>query len=199
MPARLVIKKMSVTTGVPGAFLTGQVVDVVEPGVPLGGADPTFGKMVTFTVTNRTVAEMNQYLNIYNRAIDMIVTQGPDPSGFRRINVRNNNCNVSGTVGEWTVEAADKIANEWNGRYPSCGLVTVGFPQPDTWTCEGTFTSGQAVEFEQVVIEFGLSVMDVRRIWYVIPTGVNNIIAAGGTQTGTFAQISPMLRDARLD
>jgi hypothetical protein len=201
MPAKLVIKKADAPVAEsPGRWKAGRVVMVVETTAPLGSQEePSAGNFVHFVVTNRTVAEMQQYLAPYNRAIEMFVIAGPDPNGFRRINVVNNNCNASGTIGAWTVEATNAVIAEWNSRYPTCGLVTVAFPQPNTWTCEGTFTPGQAVEFEQVLIEFGLSVMDTRRIWYINQTGMNNIIAAGGTQTGTSVQLNNILRDARDD
>jgi hypothetical protein len=201
MPAKLIIKKLDNNVPEsPGKWKAGRICIVVESTSPLGeGESVAFGTFVHFTVSDRTVAQMEQYIDPYNRAISMTVIQGPDPNGFRRINVRNNNCNASGTVGQWTVEATDAIISEWNARYPTCGLATVAFPQPNTWTCEGTFTTGQAVEFEEVIIRKGLATMDARRIWYVIPSAMNNIIAAGGDQTGTFAQLQPNLRDARDD
>jgi hypothetical protein len=201
VPAKLIIKKAdSPVPESPGKWKAGRIVAVVETTQPLGnGEEPAFGGFVHFIVSNRTVAEMQQYLDPYNRAIDMTVIQGPDANGFRRINVRNNNCNASGTIGAWTVEGTDAIISEWNTRYPTCGLVTVAFPQPNTWTCEGTFTTGQAIEFNDTIVEFGLTVMDTRRIWYVTPAGMSNIIANGGSQTGTFAQLQNNLRDARLD
>jgi hypothetical protein len=158
---------------------------------------------VHFEVTDKTVAEMQQYLETYNRPIDMTVVSGPDPQGFRRINVRNNNTNVSGTVGGWTTTETDNIINEWNSRYPTTNLVTVdiidGTNPGDTWQCEGTFTSGQADEFEEVIIEQGLQQMDKRKIWYITESGMQNIEAAGGSQSGTASNLGGILRDARLD
>jgi hypothetical protein len=69
----------------------------------------------------------------------------------------------------------------------------------DTWQCEGTFTQGQADEFEEVIIEKGLQQMDKRKIWYITESGMTNIEAAGGSQSGTASQLGPILRDARLD
>ena len=54
-------------------------------------------------------------------------------------------------------------------------------------------------EFEQVIIEQGESTMDKRKIWYITEAGMQNIEAAGGSQSGTAAQLGPILRDARLD
>lgn len=201
MPAKLIIKKAdSPVPESPGKWKSGRIVAVVEVTQPLGsGEEVAGGAFVHFIVSNRTVAEMEQYLAPYNRAIDMTTIAGPNPQGFRRINVRNNNCNASGTIGAWTVEGTDAIIAEWNGLHPTCNLSTVGFPQPNTWTCEGTFTPGQAVDFEDTIIAVGLAIMDTRRIWYITPSGMSNIIAAGGSQTGTSLQLNAILRDARDD
>ena len=205
MPAKLIIKKLdSPVPQSPGRWLSGEIVANVEVDAPLGsGEEVSGGSFFHYIVTNRTVAEMEQYLQTYNRLISMAVINGPDPQGFRRINVRNDRCNVSGTVGNWTTEQADKIILEWNTRYPTTNLVTVaiitGTNPDDTWQCEGTFTSGQAVEFEEVVIEQGLSFMDKRKVWYITPAGMDSIEQTGGSQTGTSAQLSPILRDGTFD
>lgn len=201
MPAKLLIKKADAPVPEsPGRWKAGRIISVVEIGANLAHGDtPSGGTFVHFIVTNRTVAEMEQYFAYYNRAIDMAVIQGPDINGFRRINVRNNNCNVSGTIGAWTADEANEIIAAWNAKYPTCNLVTVGFPNPNTWTCEGTFTTGQAVEFKSTVVVVGEGVMDSRRIWYITPAGIANIISAGGSQSGTSIQLNTILRDARLD
>lgn len=201
MAAKLLIKKLdSAVIESAGRWKAGQIVVALETTDVLGSKEEVAANnFVHFTVTDKTVAEMEQYLSPWNKAVDMNVISGPDPQGFRRINVRNNNTNVSETKGGWTVEGTDDIIAEWNERYPTCNLVTVTFPQYDTWTCEGTFTTGQATEFEEVVIAKGLAFMDYRRIWYITSAGMSNIIAAGGSQSGTAAQLSGIIRDGMLD
>ena len=201
MPAKLIITRDDrPVPDAPGRWLAGEIVAVVETDAPLGSGElPEGGKFVHFIVSNKTVEEVRNYLDTYNRDIDMQVIQGPDANGLRRINVRNNNCNASGTIGAWTVEVTDNIIAEWNERYPTCGLFTVDFPAPNTWTCQGTFTTGQAQEFNDVIVEKGQSIMDRRKIWYITPAGMSNIIGAGGIQTGTAAQLNGILRDRRLD
>ena len=202
MPAKLVIKKLDnpvLSEG--GNWLAGQIVLNYEESKVLGtGELPVGGNFVLYHVTDRTVAEMDQYMSVYNRAIDMNVINGTPP-GLLRINCRNNNTNASGTVGGWTVQGTDAIIAEWNTLYPTANLITIGIitgTNPgDTWQCEGTFTTGQATEFEEVIIEKGLDEMDMRKLWYIPPVVLNNIIGAGGDQTGTAAQLQ--LRDARLD
>ena len=205
MPALLIIKKLdSPVPAAPGRWLRGEVVAVFETTAPRGsGEDVAAGSFVHFTVTDKTVAEMNQYLETYNRLIDMQVINGPDPQGFRRINVRNNNTNASGTIGGWTTEVTDDIIADWNADHPTCNLTTVaiitGTNPGDTWQCEGTFTTGEAQDFEDTIIEQGASVMDKRKIWYITEAGMQNIEAAGGSQSGTASQLGPILRDARID
>lgn len=205
MPARLRIKKLdSQVEASARQWLRGEIVNVLDVGDPFGASEEiAAGYFVYFDVTDKTVEEMQEYLVSYVRVIDMNVIAGPDPSGFRRINVRNNNTNVSGTRGAWTTETTDNIITEWNTRYPACNLTTVsiftGTNPNDTWQCEGTFTTGQAQEFEEVIVDRGLKTRDKRRLWYITPAGMANIEAAGGLQSGTAQQLDGILRDARLD
>ena len=206
MPALLIIKKLdSNVPQAPGRWLRGEIVTVFETTAPRGsGEEPEAGAFVHYTVTDKTVAEMNTYLETYNRLIDMQVINGPDPQGFRRINVRNNNTNNSGTIGGWTTEVTDDIIADWNGKYPTCNLTTVaiitGTNPGDTWQCEGTFTTGQAQEFEEVVIDEGLSTMDKRKIWYITEAGMQQIEAqTRSSGSGSSSELSAILRDARLD
>ena len=133
----------------------------------------------------------------------MNVVAGPDPQGFRRIDVKNNLVNQSGTLGEWTAQNTGDIITEWNTRYPTTNLVTVQIytadAPNDVWQCEGTFTTGQAQEFEEVIIEKGLADMLKRKRWYITSAGMTNIRNAGGSQSGTAAQLGPILRDGLLD
>jgi hypothetical protein len=55
------------------------------------------------------------------------------------------------------------------------------------------------VEFNDTIVSIGEVTMDMRRLWYITPAGMSNIIAAGGSQTGTSIQLNSILRDARLD
>lgn len=205
MPARLLITSADRMPGDdPGVWRRGQISSVYLPSDPLGdGQEVAGGAFYHFVVIDKTPEEMLTFLDPYNRAIDMAVIAGPDPQGFRRINVRNNNCNATGTIGAWTTEAADAIIAEWNALYPTCGLATVavitGTHPNDTWQCEGTFTVGQALEFEETIINKGLSTLDSRRIWYITEAGMQNIEANGGTQQGTSAQLNGILRDRRAD
>lgn len=179
----------------PGRWKEGEIVLIVDEPYTFGSGELDLTKFLRFTVSDKTAAEMTQYTETWNRRIEMDVINGPDPSGFRRINVQNTFTNASGNIGEWTTETTDNIIAEWNGRYPTCNLVTVSFPDPATWQCEGTFTTGQAQEFNEVIIEQGLETLDKRRVWWITPAGMTNIRDAGGHQTGTAQQLGGILQD----
>lgn len=185
-----------------GRWKHGQILLVND--VPyVAGGEANTDKFVQFTITDKTPAEVDdKFFAPWNMDIDMSVIAGPDPSGFRRINCRNNNTNASGSKGGWTAEMTDNIISEWNTRYPSCNLTTVaiitGTNPGDTWQCEGTFTTGQAIEFNEVVVQKGSEVLDYRRIWYVNQAGMDNIITAGGLQSGTAAQLGNVVDDYRV-
>jgi hypothetical protein len=200
MPATILIT--STDRNVPqsaGRWLSGEILLVNDVPYTTGG-EADLSKFFQFTITDKTPAQVDQkFFGIWNRLIDMNVIAGPDPQGLRRINVRNNNTNVSNTIGGWTVQQTDAIIDQWNALYPTTNLITIGFPQYDTWTCEGTFTTGQAQEFEDTIIEAGLEEMDKRRVWYVTPAGMANIDSAGGLQSGTAAQLGGITQDGRLD
>jgi hypothetical protein len=200
MPATILIT--STDRPVPqsaGRWLSGEILLVNDVPYTIGG-EADLSKFFQFTITDKTPAQVDQkFFGIWNRLIDMNVIAGPDPQGLRRINVRNNNTNASDTIGGWTVQQTDAIIDQWNALHPTTNLITIGFPQYDTWTCEGTFTTGQAQEFEDTIIEQGLQEMDKRRVWYVTPAGMANIDSAGGLQSGTAAQLGGIVQDGRLD
>ena len=204
MPAKLLIKTNdNAVPDSPGKWLRGEIVAVVEDTATLGSGELNIASFYRFTVTDKSVAEMQSFLDSWNRIIDMNVIQGPDVNGLRRINVRNNLVNVSGDMGEWTVAATDDIIAAWNADHPLANLITIDIHQgtnpDDTWQCEGTFTVGEAADFEATIIEAGLSDLLKRRIWYITEAGMVNIAGAGGSQSGTAAQFNGIIRDGLLD
>ena len=182
----------------PGRWLSGEIVVIKDTPVLWGNGELNTNSFVRFEVTNKTADEMNAYLQQYNRIYDMTVINGPDPSGFRRIEIENQMVNVSETLGIWTQEVVDNIVDRWNSEYPTANLTDLGFTNR-VWTCEGTFTSGEADDFERVITEEGFAYMDKRKRWYITPAGMDNIRNAGGFQSGTSAQLSGIIRDGTLD
>ena len=58
---------------------------------------------------------------------------------------------------------------------------------------------GEGAAFQAAVIEFGISVMDRRKIWYVSSAMMNMIENAGGYLEGDTENLGPNLKDRRLD
>ena len=204
MPAKLLIKRL-VNTQAPddgSRWLRGEIVANVETTLVLqNGESPANGFLLSFTVTDRTVAQMQQYLDTYNRDIEYTLINAGPP---RRYEVNNKNANTQG-VGHWTVEAVDAIKVEWEIDHPAADITTIGFPNSgvnglgNIWDMSGVFSLGEGAEFQAVVIERGINTMDRRTIWQVSEVFCANLEANGNQNSGTFSQLSPNLRDVRLD
>jgi hypothetical protein len=178
----------------PSRWRAGELITSLLDMPPVGSAETDITRFYTFTVTDKTQEEMDEFLGTYHYNISMTVYEGPDPSGFRKIRVRNDDWNGNYSPDcDWTTENTGNIRDEWNERYPTCNLVITAIPLPDYFECEGTFTVGQAQEFEEVVIERGLAQLVRRRQWLISPAGMANIAAAGGHQEGTAQQLGGIL------
>ena len=203
MPATILITSQD--RAVPesnGRWKRGQILLTNDVPYTTGG-EADLSKFYQFTITDKDPAQVDaKFFAPYNRDIDMNVIAGPDPQGFRRINCRNNNVNATGTKGEWLVSGTDEIILEWNTLYPTTNLTTVSIFQgtnpDDTWQCEGTFTTGQAAEFTEVLTTKGIDQMDYRRIWYINETGMTQLDNNSGLLSGTASQLSNWVADYRV-
>ena len=186
-----------------GRWLEGEICTIQESTHAWGSSELDLNKFLRFTVTNKTPAEMESYLQHWNRLISMNVISGGPGDDTRTINVRNNRVNQSGTLGEWTVSNTEAIRDEWNLLYPTCNLVIdsifTNTAPNDTFQCTGFFTVGQAAEFETTIIAEGAGALLKQKIWYITSVGMTNIRNAGGSQSGTASQLNPILRDGMLD
>ena len=202
MTAMLLIKvNTNAVPDAPGRWERGEIVAVVEDTATLGSGELNIANFFRFTVTDKSVAEMQGFLDTYNRDIEYtLINVGPP----RRYEVNNKNANSLGT-GHWTVEATDAIKAEWEINHPSADITTIGYPNTNAnglgniWDMSGFFTVGEGQEFQDVVIATGLQLMDKRRIWYITEAGMLNIGGAGGVQSGTASQLDSIIRNGILD
>jgi hypothetical protein len=186
----------------PGRWLRGELVQVFETTKTLGSGELNTNNFYRFTVTDRTVPEMQEYLLTYVRDYEFtLIAQNVD---LRRFEVKNLWANTEGR-GYWTLEAVAAIKENWEEVHPLADITTIGFPNTDgnglgnIWDMSGEFPAGQGAEFQAVVAEAGAQHMDKRKTWYISPAMMTNIENAGGIQSGTFAQLNPNLMDSRLD
>ena len=180
----------------PGRHLQGEILAIRDVPANWGPGELATSLFLRFGVTDKTAAEMEAYMARYRRIYDLQVIAGPNPEGLRRIEVENTIVNNSETLGVWTQEVVDEILTVWNDEHPDSGLISLGFTNR-VWTCEGTFTQGEAQEFERVITEAGFNAMDKRTRWYIPPVVVQFVRDQGGYAEGTASQLQ--LRDATLD
>jgi hypothetical protein len=202
MPALLLIKtsdNMVPQSG--GRWLRGEIVSVVETTAALGSGELNTMNFLRFELTDKTVLEMQTYLDTYNRDIEYTLINAGPP---RRYEVNNKNASPAG-LGFWTTDATLAIKTSWESTHPAANITTIGYPNTgvnglgNIWDMSGVFSPGEGAEFQAIVIEEGLRIMDKRRIWYISSAMMQAIENNGGFLSGDTAQLEPNLKDARLD
>jgi len=199
MAASLLIFNIEQADLSPGTYLYGEIVEVQDFGFDWGTRRLDY--FAIFDITDKTPAEVSNYMDEYNRLIDMQVIAGPNPEGLRRINVRNNLVSTSGTYGGWDAINTSNIITEWTSLYPESGLKTIEIftdKNPnDVWQCEGVFGQGQYEQFEAVVIDKGLGSLVKRRRWAVTESGMSQINGQPDAHwSGTAQQFSQIVQDS---
>jgi hypothetical protein len=194
MPAKLLIKAHDNNVPqAPGRWLRGEIVAIVEDSATLGSGELNIASFYRYTVTNAEPPALQQYLETYTRDQNSVVLAGPTTQfTFNSLNI-----NVSETLGEWTVPLTVELLDQWNTANPT-ELVSTDSMTNTTWDCSGILSAPSALEFETLVVQWGLSDMLKRKIWYVTEAGMLGM-APSGVDSGTLAQLIAILRDARLD
>jgi hypothetical protein len=176
-----------------GRWLRGEPVAIVDSLATLGSGELNIASFYRYTVTDAEPAALQQYLETYNRTQNSVVLAGPTTQfTFTSLNI-----NVSETLGEWTAPITIDLLDQWNTANPT-ELVVTDQVTNTAWDCSGDLSAPAALEFEEFVLDWGLSDMLKRKIWYVTPAGMTGM-EPGGISSGTQAQLVAILRDARLD
>lgn len=189
----LIVRRTPDVPDSPGKYRARELYKVYPEGYEFSGAlSLEAGLFIRFTVTDKTVKEVEEYTAPWNKVLEFSVTQGPDENGFRRIKITNTLVSNSGENG-WQQENIDEFISAWNELYPESDLVLVGFDNNDC-VVEGTFTEGQKDEFVDVVTRYGLNEIYHRRLYYITQEGYDLILDAGGSKEGTAQQFGQILR-----
>jgi hypothetical protein len=194
VPALLLIKTSD--NNVPqsgGRWLRGETVAIVDSLATLGSGELNIANFYRYTVTDAEPAALQQYLETYDREQNSVVLAGPTT----QFTFTSLNMNVSETLGEWTVPLTVDLLDQWNTANPT-ELVSTDSVTNVVWTCSGILSAPSALEFETLVLDWGLSDMLKRKIWYVTPAGMTGM-EPSGISSGTQAQLVAILQDARLD
>jgi hypothetical protein len=191
-----------------GRHMRGQVIGGRAFATPftVGGESDT-NLFYQFTITDKQPNEVDAKLfEIYNRDIDFTLINANQE--LRRYEANNLNASPAG-LGYWTQPVVDEIKFNWeNGTddtpaHPLADITTIGFPNQgvnglgNIWDMSGIFQPGEGEDFQLVVHEAGLGIMDYRTVWRITEAGMINIGNAGGLQSGTAQQLSNILVDER--
>ena len=181
----------------PGAEIPhyrGEVVEIYErETLPEGCGELNTDIFLRYNMTDKSAAEVNNYLDKWNREIVFEVVIGPDPeTGFRRIKCSNEKINETINVGGWTQEQADNIVNSWVNIYPESELALVGFTEKDLLV-EGFFTDEQGEEFKQSVYDVASQYTDRHAIWKLSEAACQAFEQTGAVKTGTAQQLAGSL------
>jgi hypothetical protein len=176
-----------------GRWLRGEC--VVSNDIPyVTGGEADLAKFVQYTVTDQSAAQVAYLLETWNRSQNSVVLAGPTTQfTFTSLNI-----NVSETIGEWTVPLTVELLDEWNTANPT-ELVATDSVTNAAWTCSGILSAPSALEFETLVLQWGLGDLLKRKIWTFTEAGMLQIVGAGGLDSGTAAQLGGIVQDGRLD
>ena len=86
MPATLIIKRLDNINvpDAPGRWRAGELVVVTDKVPPWSSQEGDVTKWFTFVVTDKTVSEVNDYLDKYTFSTSMQTVAGHDQSGLER-------------------------------------------------------------------------------------------------------------------
>lgn len=155
-------------------------------------------RLFHWRISDKETNEVGDYMQTHNKVLTLTQVAGPDANGLRRITAVNEMVTASGG-NSWDQANVTEAIDEWNARYPDCGLIEYQPLTADTVYFEGTFTQGQKDEFESVLIEKGLSEMYARRRWKIDSAGMAHLASNDGFVNSTASELSPYFRDGLLD
>ena len=184
----------------PGRWLEGEICTVQESTHVWGSSELDLNKFLRYTVTDQTTAQMEYVLQTWNRNLTVINTSVVQPSGLRDISISNTLVNASDDLGQWTPAVTADILALWNDGNPSLTLTNDGIISPSVWNATVILpTEPDEIAFDEFIEQYGLTSQVKRTIWYITSAGMTNIRNAGGSLSGTNAELSSILRDGLLD
>ena len=200
MPALMLVKAAdSPVPDSPGKWLAGEVVVIVEVGATLGsGEEVAGGSFFHITITDKTVAEVNQYLEAYNKKLSYVSDQFNPIDDNRRWTTTNDRVSVTGNNG-FTLSGINAAITAWNAEFPSNTVVLFDTDNLSWFTTDGIMPVALYEDWQRITQENALADYYARRRWYITSAGMTAIGNQGGSITGTAAELNPFLRDGLLD
>ena len=180
----------------PGKWRAGEVVAAVADDHQFAAQEvPEAGKFYHITVTDKTLAEVQEYLQSWSH--DPVTTQVSAVGDDRVLQVVSTMVSASGQ-NAFTQVQVEGFCADLNERYPTANSSyanhnNTGFQFNVTVPIE------QRDELIEQINEFVESVLYKRRRWYINQAGRDFMDANGNQVSGPAATVGNYLRDGLLD
>lgn len=154
--------------------------------------------MYHIRVNDRTVAEVEQYLEAYNKKLEYNSDQYNPVDDMRRFTTTNVRVSASGNNGFTTQGINDAIA-EWNANHPNNQVTLNDTDNLTYFQCDGIMPQSLFLEWQANSQEVALQDYYARRRWYITSAGLASLASQDGVIAANAADISSFLRDGLLD
>jgi hypothetical protein len=180
----------------PGRWLIGEIVAIVADDYVFGGKEtPAAGNFHHITITDKTLAEVELYLQSWNHnpTTIQISAIGDD----RLLQVTSDMVSVSGK-NAFTQVGVEAFVVELNDKYPTAD-ASYDSNDNDSFRINITVPLAQRDALIEEINEFVRNVQYARRRWATTPAGRTFLNDNGGVASGPAATVSTYLRDGLLD
>lgn len=169
-------------------------------------SDTTPGDFYHIRVEDKTVAEVNLYLELFNVKLSYQTDQFNPADDMRRWTTTNLRVSASGNNG-FTAQGIQDVIAAWNAKDPLDPEVEPN-PNPITlvdtdnltyFQCDGVMPVEVFTAWQETTQAFAFSDIYARRRWYITQAGLNALAANEGLISGTASEVSPFLRDGLID
>ena len=160
--------------------------------------DTSPGGFFHILVTDRTVEEVNIYLEAFNKKLQYTSDQFDPGTDLRRFTTTNIRVSASGNNG-FTAQGITDAIDNWNDQYPANAVTLVDTDNLTFFQCDGIMPNDVFDEWQQNTQQFALADYYARRRWYITSQGLTALGNNFNALRGTAAEIGPFLRDGLLD
>ena len=164
----------------------------------LGNYTKTYDRHWHVRVTDKTVEEVRQYMEIFNKKLTYTSDQFDPADNMRRFTTTNVRVSASGGNG-FTEQGILDAVSTWNTNHPDNTVVINDTDNLTYFQCDGIMPSDLFTEWQDNTQQQALADYYHRRRWYFTQDGMDQIANGDGFLEGTASQIQPYLRDGLLD
>ena len=149
-------------------------------------------------VSDKTLEEVDAYLERYNKKLEYQTDQFNPPDNMRRWTTTNVRVSASGNNGFTAQGIADAIS-EWNTNHPANTVTLVDTDNLNYFQVDGIMPVELYVEWQENTQEIALADFYARRRWYITSAGLTALANNAGIISGPASSVNQYLRDGLLD